>query len=186
MAIEHTLEVEQVDIDSIFLHPQNANIGNVEAIKESITVNGVFAPILVSRTSKRIVAGNHTYKALRELGSRVAQVVFLENLSPEDEIRVMLAANRTAQLGSTDIAGMVDLLDILREDGDLSGTGWDDMAYDAMVLSLQPAEEQVDDPANDFSPPEYTVVVACTDAEHQITVLEQLRDLGLSVKPAIK
>ncbi len=187
MAVEHELTVETVDIDSVFPHPRNANIGNVTEIKKSIEVNGVYRPIVVSRASKRILAGNHTFTALRELGARTVQVIFLENLSPEDEVRIMLADNRVAQLSSMDVVGMVDLLEILRQsNGTLDGTGWDDAAFDAMVLSLQPDVEDAEDEPEKFGEVEYTVVVSCTDAEHQLYVLEAVRELGLSAKPAIK
>lgn len=186
MTVEHKLTVETVDIDSIFPHPKNANIGNVDAIKESIETNGVYRPVVVSRLSKRILAGNHTYKAMRELKYRAIDVVFLDGLTPDDEIRIMLADNRVAQLGSMDVVGMVELLDVLRESSDLTGTGWDDAAYDAMVASLQPEQDDLPKEPEDLEPPEYTVVVSCDDAQHQLVVLEQVRELGFTAKPVIK
>ena len=99
----------------------------MEAVAESLTVNGQYRPIVVT-TDGTILAGNHTYAAALSLGwDRIAAVTV--DVAPEspEALRIMLADNRTADLGGYDDAL---LLDLLRDLDTLEGSGYveDDVA----------------------------------------------------------
>ena len=119
-------------------HPRNARNGDTDVIAESLQANHQYRPIVVARGGV-ILAGNHTYAAAMELGWTTIAAVHLDldPASPE-AIRIMLADNRTADMGRYDEALLLDLLRAL--DGELEGTGYtdDDLNHLAEVLDELP------------------------------------------------
>jgi len=119
------MKVVDVAIEDLTMHPENANNGDVEAISESIEVNGFFAPLLVQRSSGFILVGNHRFVAALTLGTTSMPVIYLD-VDDNHAKRIMLADNRTARLGMDDEAQLVELLDELyATDIGLGGTGYD-------------------------------------------------------------
>ena len=115
-------------------HPSNPNDGDVDAIMESVVVNGCYAPVWVSRASNRMVKGHHLYLALRELGSPHWPLVFLENLTPEDELRIMLADNKIARKARLDVRAEAEAMRRLRDtDLQYAGTGYEDREVQRMT-----------------------------------------------------
>lgn len=125
-----------VPIDSIRQHPDNYNNGDVDAIIESITVNGFMSPLIVQKSTGYIVAGNHRWQALHAMGATEVPAV-MADLSDDRAKRYLLADNRTAKLAVTDDAAMFALLRELSESEDgLIGTGFDQNAYEQLLLDL--------------------------------------------------
>lgn len=125
------LEPLMQPIDSITQNPDNYNNGDVEAISESIEVNGMYRPIFVSRETKEIVAGNHTWQACKELGAQVIPVVWLDG-DERQMVRTMIADNRTADLARPDHSQLLQLLTRLDNEDSLAGTGYKE--YDLEIL----------------------------------------------------
>jgi hypothetical protein len=121
----HDLAGALVDIGAVRPHPRNARNGDIDAIAESLRVNGQYRPIVIAREGT-ILAGNHTYMAAMEIGWDVIAAVRLD-LDPEspEAHRIMLADNRTADLGNYDRGLLVDLLQNLDDGPGLVGTGYD-------------------------------------------------------------
>lgn len=118
------VEVHYALITEIDPHPENANVGNIESIKESIKVNGFYAPIVVQASTGYIMAGNHRYKAAKELGLEQVPVVYLD-VTDEEAKRIMVADNRTTRLGHDDSELLASLLEDLGDtDLGLLGTGY--------------------------------------------------------------
>ncbi|MFZ5852268.1 MAG: ParB/RepB/Spo0J family partition protein [Actinomycetota bacterium] len=117
-----------VDIDSLVPYPHNPRRGDVDAIAESLSVNGQYRPIVVNRASREILAGNHTWRAAKSLGWRKIAVTFVD-ADPETAARIVLADNRTHDLGSYNHQGLLDLLTWLP---DVEGTGF--TAYDVAQM----------------------------------------------------
>lgn len=115
------LSIVRVPVDSLMTHPNNVRKGNTKAIKESLTVNGQYRPIVAQKETRHIIAGNHTYLAARELGWTEIHVVWVD-VDDEAAIRIMLADNRTSDFGSYDDEGLAELLSMLET---LDGTGFD-------------------------------------------------------------
>lgn len=111
-------------MEEIDLHPDNANVGNVDAIVESIRVNGFYAPIIVQASTGFIIAGNHRYQAAKKLGMSQVPVVYLD-VEDEEAKRIMVADNRTTRLGHDDSELLTALLEDLGDtDLGLMGTGY--------------------------------------------------------------
>lgn len=114
-----------VDIDSVCQHPANYNNGDLDAITASIETNGMYRPLYVQASTGQILAGNHTWAACKALGATLVPVVTLD-VDDHTAKRIMLADNRTADLGVYDDGLLLTLLTSLNESAGLIGTGYDD------------------------------------------------------------
>jgi len=132
------LAIEYVPADAVQRHPDNPRQGDVGAIHTSITKNGVYRPLIVQRSTGYILAGNHTYEAMLYSDMDEVPVVY-RDVDDETARRIMLADNRTADLGDYDNAVLADLLQSLP---DLDGTGYDGDDLDDLLTSLAEKDEE--------------------------------------------
>jgi len=119
-----SLDVRTTPIQDLKPHPQNPRNGDIDAIKESLLANGQFKPI-VAAADGTIIAGNHTYAAAMALGWDSLSVVHMP--IPWDSPRakhIMLADNRTSDLGLYDDSLLLSLLRDIDEEDSLLGTGY--------------------------------------------------------------
>lgn len=121
-------------IDSLDPYPANPRRGSIDAIKESLQSNGLYRPIVVNSRNRQILAGNHTWRAARELGWSTIAVSFVD-VDDEAAARIVLADNRTNDLAGYDEAALVDLLVELPE---LTGTGFDRDDLDRLLAEIDP------------------------------------------------
>lgn len=118
---QHDLTTATVELRHLRPHPRNARNGDIEAIAESLQANGQFRPIVLAADGT-ILAGNHTYAAAMSLGWDTIDAVRLD-LDPNspEAIKIMLADNRTANLGNYDDGLLLALLEAVE---DIDGTGY--------------------------------------------------------------
>lgn len=121
---EQALEPLLEPIDSVNQHAENPNNGDVEAVAESILVNGMYNAIKVSRDTKEIIAGNTTWAACKELGAEVIPVIWLDG-DETANVRRLLADNKTAARARMDKGLELELLERLSGQDELPGTGYD-------------------------------------------------------------
>ena len=113
-------------VDQLRSFHKNPRRGDVEAIADSLRVSGQYRPIVVNRGTltgriNEVLAGNHTLAAAKSLGwDRIA--VLWVDVDDEAARRIVLADNRTADLGTYDDDVLVGLLQSMT---DLAGTGYD-------------------------------------------------------------
>lgn len=136
-------ELEQVDLNLLKHHPRNANKGNVEEIKKSLAVNGWYGSVVVNRKTKYILAGNHRVMAAKALGWETVPVQWVD-VTPEEELRILIVDNRTTRIGEDDTTAITDILAELSQTPiGLDGTGYSASDLDALIDSLtdgQPTE----------------------------------------------
>jgi len=121
---EPALDIRRVKWDDLRPHPSNARNGDIEAIAESVRVSGVYRPIIVAQEGT-ILAGHHLWFALGELGHPEVDIVRLP-IRPDSPaaLRIMVADNRTSDLGNYDRGLLAELLTTLDNDTGLIGTGY--------------------------------------------------------------
>lgn len=124
---------EQVAIDSIHPFENNARIGNIEVIKESLSRNGQYRGIVVNERTGEILAGNHTYKAAQSLGWSKIQVDFVD-VDDQQARRIVAVDNRANDIAGYNEEALVELLQEL--DGDLEGTGYEKADLDELIAGL--------------------------------------------------
>lgn len=126
--------VRDIPVSELTPHPDNANIGDVEAIKQSIRVNGFYAPIIAQASTGYIIVGNHRFRAAQELGAVTVPVIFLD-VDDEQAMRLMLADNRTARLGHDDMEALGAALSQLAEsEVGLLGTGFTPLDLQRLLI----------------------------------------------------
>lgn len=133
-----------VPVESLTPHPENPRRGNPEGLATSLERFGQLKPIVVQDSTSLIVAGNHTYRAVLLLGWAKIAAVRLP-LSDEEAKAYMLADNRWSDEATNDDQALLDLLDVLTEQGALGGTGFTpDDADDirALLDKIQETEPQ--------------------------------------------
>ncbi|QAY16198.1 ParB-like nuclease domain protein [Arthrobacter phage Sonali] len=149
--VDHQLAVEYVPIANLSTYPGNARLGDVDAITESMDENGIFAPIVVQRSTGYVIDGNHRYLAMQERGDELAPVIYVE-VDDERAKRIVLAANRTNDLATYDEQLLVELLQDLP---DLSGTGYSDDDLSDLLDAIKPPDS-LEDLEDEFGEPEET------------------------------
>ena len=129
-------EIEQVAIDLLKHHPRNANHGDVEAIKTSLAVNGWYGSVVVNTATKHILAGNHRVMAAKALGWETVPVQWVD-VTPEEELRILVVDNRTTRIGQDDTTKITDILaELANTPIGLDGTGYSAVDLDALIDSL--------------------------------------------------
>jgi ParB-like chromosome segregation protein Spo0J len=122
---EHDLKIKRRLLSELRQHEKNPRNGDIELIAESLHVNGQFKPIVVGKGGV-ILAGNHTYQAALSLEWETIETVTL-NLDPysPEASRIMLADNRTGDMGRYDDSLLALMLTDLSGDS-LVGSGYED------------------------------------------------------------
>jgi len=129
-------EYELVPIGAIQPHPRNVNVGDVEAIVESIRANQFFGACLVQRSSGNILAGKHRWLAAKECGLEMIPVIWTD-VDDATALRMVLVDNRSCRIGIDDPALLAELLQEIQADaGTLLGTGFDEAALDELLADL--------------------------------------------------
>jgi len=112
-------DVETVGINEINVHPMNPREGDIGSIIESLNKMGQYRPIVVNRTTRHIVSGNHTYQAAVQLGWEKIAVHWID-VDAIEEIKILIVDNRTSDLATYDPQELNKLLTTTN----LTGTGF--------------------------------------------------------------
>ena len=116
---------DAVPLDSLIPHPDNDNQGDLDAIEESLLSKGQYKSIVVQESTRHILAGNHTWQAMRRLGAATISADFVD--VPDDvALEILLADNATARHGysaADATAKILRKLGTMRGGDVLRGTG---------------------------------------------------------------
>lgn len=113
-------------------HPENNNEGDLEAIDHSVEENGMYGPVIVQKSTGHIVKGNHTWITVRDRGSEVCPMIWLD-IDDTTARRILYDDNHTARLAVQEPGATIALLEKIKEvDGDLTRTSASE--YDLEVL----------------------------------------------------
>ena len=106
-------------IDLIKIAGINPRQGDVGAITESLKEFGQYRPIVVNKQTMNIVAGNHTWQAAKSLNWTHIAVTYID-VTPMDELKVILIDNRSSDLANYNTNDLRDILATVK----LAGTGF--------------------------------------------------------------
>ncbi|MEU2558470.1 ParB N-terminal domain-containing protein [Streptomyces longispororuber] len=132
--IPEELQLLAVPVTELSPYHRNPRTGDIEAIAESLTVNGQYRPIVVNKGSQtgrlnEILAGNHTYAAARQLGWDRIAVTWVD-VDDDAAARIVIVDNRTNDLAGYDSKLLAE---VLSEIPDLAGTGYDRESLDRLL-----------------------------------------------------
>jgi ParB-like chromosome segregation protein Spo0J len=128
-------DTEVVPIYSVRPHPDNPREGDVGAISESLKVLGQYRPIVADKMTGNILVGNHTWQAAVYLKWAEISVSWVD-VSREQALKILLADNKTADLGSYDDKDLQAILSGLK---DFTGTGFDGDDVDEILRGIDAA-----------------------------------------------
>ena len=162
--------LERADIADLATYYKNARRGDVGAIAASMQVNGVYRPLVVNRGTHtgrpmEVLAGNHSLMAMRRLAEENPDDarwqradVYVVDVDEDRATRIVLADNRTSELGGYDDEQLLELVEAV--DYDLDGTGYDYDDLDVLrdLADGAPGLDDMDDDGEDAAPekPEMT------------------------------
>lgn len=204
----------EVSLDDLARFPGNARRGVVKEIRKSILANGQYRAIVVRQgdDALTILAGNHTYDAMRDLASKPPSLDAVLAAVPEDEreahretaealldmlarrvvrCEIITCTDREARKINLADNRLSDLAsddpDALIEalsylDGDYEGTGWTDEEVQALIDPPDPPDSGDLDPGEDKYREQYGVIVICSDETEQQAAFEDLQAHGYECK----
>lgn len=170
------VEIERVRTSELELYPGNARRGAVDAIVASLRTNGQFAPLIAQRSTGYVLAGNHTLLAARQLRWAEIEVTYLD-VDDEQAKKIVLAANRTADLATYDLDALASLLASI---DDLDGTGYTDADLVGLLQDDHGEEGLIG--KGEGSRVRYGVVIYVADEHEQLELMEQLLEEGRDVR----
>ena len=130
------MEAISVEIDSLKEFPNNPRMGNVKELIESLKHNGQYKPIVVQESTGFILAGNHLWKAAKELGWTEISAVKID-VDDLQAKKIVATDNRLADLGAYNEQALLELLGEI----DLQGTGYVPQDIDDLLAMIE--EKQV-------------------------------------------
>ncbi|MBL8696375.1 MAG: ParB N-terminal domain-containing protein, partial [Planctomycetes bacterium] len=110
------LEIRRVPLATLVPDPANVRTHderNISAIRASLQRFGQVEPLLVHRSTRRIVAGHGRLQAMLELGWVEAQIVEVD-FEPTEATALAIALNRTGELAGWDEPALAKILATLR------------------------------------------------------------------------
>ena len=143
----------RVPIDDLQPYPDNPRQGDVGKLCQSLQLNGQYRPIVVNRRDNTVLAGNHTWKAARQLGWDHIAATFVD-VDDDQARRIVLVDNRSNDLATYDDQALADILTgIVADVGPigLDGTGFDGDDLDD-ILRMIDGPPDLDDLADEYDP----------------------------------
>jgi len=116
-------EFELVEIASLKPHPQNPNVGDRDAIHESIAENGFYGAIVIQRSTGTVIAGWHRAMVLAEDFGETHVPSMVADVSDERALRMLAIDNEANRRGHYDMGKLADMLELLQPGG-LKGSGF--------------------------------------------------------------
>lgn len=138
------MKTRMLSLDRLVPDARNArrhDARNINAIKTNLQAFNQYRPIVVQKSTMRIVVGNGMLEAMKELGWTHADVLELD-LTDAEATKLALADNRSAELATWDETTLAELLGDLRASGDdATSTGFDEAEIDHLLAGLSDASK---------------------------------------------
>ena len=133
------LDVQIERLETLVQYPGNPRQGDIGLLTELLKAHGQFRPIVVSKNTRRILAGNNVAKAAALLGWETVSVSWV-TVDEMGERRIVLADNRTSDLAEYDPAALGRALTAVTMDALERTTGYSLEDVQALVGGDTPAK----------------------------------------------
>jgi len=128
-------KTELIAIGKLKPHPANPRKGNVDAIVESIKVNGFYGSLVVQKSTMFILAGNHRWQAAKRVGMTSIPCMVID-VDDTQAKKILLADNRTSDFATYDNEELTKLLREVISEETLAGTGFDAHDLDKLLADV--------------------------------------------------
>lgn len=147
------MKVEQIKINSLVPHPKNVRVHGTEQMVElqkSIRMFGQFRPIVVDENDV-ILVGHGIWGAMKNEGKDTCSVYRVTGMSEAKKLKLMLADNKTYELGSLDFNALESVIcDIASGNEGLDIPGYDSDTIALLVEDQNEGMELVDEKIQDY------------------------------------
>jgi len=159
-------------------HPE----AQIALLAKNIKAVGWRHPITVSNLSGQIVAGHARLEAAKRLGLSSAPVNFQDFKNDSEEMSVLIADNRLAELAEPSLPEIKDLLLELDTGAmDIGLTGFDEKAMEDLMTQFHPDDEKESAALGE----KYEVIISCASESEQEKLLKRFTKEGLKCKAFI-
>ncbi len=196
--------IEYLPLDDVRPADRNPKEHDRRTIRESLRRFGYVEVMTRDDRTGRLVAGHGRYDQLRAARSRdpmnppdgvqltddgtwlVPVLVGWASRDDEEAKAYLVTSNRSVETGGWDESMLAEMVDeMMQADAGLTGTGFTLDDAIKLISSQQPDDGDEFDGADtrpQLNHRAWKVIVDCDDEEHQSAVIEQLQELGLSVR----
>lgn len=127
-----------ININTLKPHPRNVRQGDIGAISTSLQTFGQYKPIIYQTSTKHIIAGNHTWKAAKQLGWKEIEAKPFD-CDDDTALRILIADNRATDLATYDDTALLELLkELATTDNKLEGTLFDETDLQQLLDDTTP------------------------------------------------
>ena len=130
------MEIIKAQVTELNEYAKNPRKGNVDLIAESLEKYGQYKPITVNKENNEILAGNHTFRAAKQLGWDTIDVVYVD-VDSVTAAKIVAIDNRASDMGGYDNKVLAELLDSMNN---LEGSGYTFDEYDDLKAEIQEAD----------------------------------------------
>lgn len=116
------IDGEHVPLETLVPYPGNPRQGDVGMLTELLRHHGQLRPVVASRRTRHILAGNHVTQAAEQLGWATVWVAWVD-VDDAGEKRILIADNRTSDLAAYDMTALGQAVASLGADA-MDGTGF--------------------------------------------------------------
>lgn len=146
------MKVKTVPIESIIPNEKNVRLhghAQLEALKQSYLMFGQFRPIVIDENNI-ILAGHGIWEAMIAAGAKECSVYQYDNLSNAQKLKLMLADNKTQELGTFNFDKFDEVIKEISLDGDLNIPGYDSDVLDMIVKQQNMDTGALDEKITDY------------------------------------
>jgi hypothetical protein len=141
------MEIIKAQVTELNEYANNPRKGNVDLIAESLSKYGQYKPITVNKENNEILAGNHTYRAAKQLGWETIDIVYVD-VDSVTAAKIVAIDNRSSDIGQYDNKILADLLNSM---DNLEGSGYTFDEYDDLKAEIQERDLPVLDQKTTFT-----------------------------------
>ena len=145
----NAMAVELVPLDALHLDEENPRVGDVEAIDDSLTEFDQHRPVVVQRSTGKIIIGNHLFKAAQARGWTHLNVYYVD----DDDGKAMRRGLADNAVGDRAEFDDEILHAVLMPHMDNPPPGFDAESLAALEAQFRASQEGEDDDFADFDDP---------------------------------
>lgn len=140
-----SLKTRRVSLAKLHEDPANARLhdeANLAAIKASLQEFGQVEPLVVQKSTGKVIGGNGRLRAMQALGWKACDIVEVD----ADDLRATalgITLNRTAELAKWDDGALARLLGQLEGQPVFAATGYDADDLQALLRGLEAGAPQI-------------------------------------------
>jgi DNA modification methylase len=148
------LSIRRVALSALHADPANARSHderNLSAIAASLKQFGQAEPLVVQRSTGKVIGGNGRMTAMKALGWTECDVVELD-LDNTQATALGIALNRTGELAEWDLPALTKILESFKGTDTFDALGFDEKELNAMLDEVIAAGESLDGIVEDGAP----------------------------------